>query len=478
MDTTKDKISKLIKKALEKKIETNNIEFKDARAGIPSDLWRPITAFANSPNGGLIVFGVKEENPPSRKLIPVGNLDIQTLQEKIVSLMEHSIQNHSEYNLEIISISGKDLLVLEIHETEKENKPCYKKKLGMDKGACIRVGNVNQPITEEELRSFLRYSPAYNFDKTFYKKLNLDNLDKIKIKLFLDESAKKRGRKYSQNSDIRQTLANIGILTENESKYYPTLAGTLIFSKNIPQDYAQFSRYIVRCVSYAGNSPSSKIIDKKEIIGTLDNQVDESLSFILRSIKTKAKIIKSKRVEEYEYPELALREIVVNALIHRDYSNTGTYVQITIFKDRVEITNPGTLPPGVTVENLKVSQFSRNGIISKVMRDLDYMEEFGRGIDLIYSEMKQWGLVEPLFKNSSNSFKVTLLGSNYLGLNQRQLNFWHILQNKNHLTASIAHENFPEVSRATINSDLKQMVKLGLIKLRGSSSNSYYEPEY
>ncbi len=474
----KTKIIKQIEEALDNKTETNYIEFKDARSGIPSDLWKPITAFSNSPNGGIIVLGVKEENPPSRKLIPVGGLDLQTLQEKIVSLMEHSIQNNSQYNLDVVNIRGKNLLVLKIQETEKENKPCYKKNLGMDKGAYIRVGNINQQITEEELRSFLRYSPAYNFDKTLLSDLSFEDLNKAKIKLFLNESAKKRGRKYSNDLNIKQTLLNIGILTKDNNEYFSTLAGYLIFSKQIPQDTLSFSRYLVRCINYSGKSPSSEIINKKDIIGNLDEQVDDSLSFILKSIKTEAKIVKSRRIERYEYPELALREIVVNALIHRDYSNTGTYVQITIFKDRIEISNPGTLPPGVTVENIKISQFSRNEVISRVMRDLNYVEEFGRGIDLIYSEMKKWGLVEPLFKNSANSFKVTLLGSDYLGLNHRQLNFWNILQSKNHLTASVAHEIFSDVSRATINNDLKQMVKMGLIKLQGSSSNSYYEPEY
>jgi ATP-dependent DNA helicase RecG len=170
--------------------------------------------------------------------------------------------------------------------------------------------------------------------------------------------------------------------------------------------------------------------------------------------------------------------MIVNALIHRDYSNKGTYVQITVFSDRIEISNPGTLPPGLTVENLKVSQFSRNGTISRIMRDMDYMEEYGRGIDLIYSEMSNWELLDPLFKNSSNSFKVTILGKNYLSLNERQIKFWHVLQNKNHLTASIAHQFFPDISRPTINNDLKTMINLGLIKMKGSSSNSYYEPEY
>ncbi len=308
--------------------------------------------------------------------------------------------------------------------------------------------------------------------------LEYDDLSLEKIKNFLNKSAERRQRQFPSDQPLEQTLINMGLIKPIDHSYKPTLAGAIIFYKNQPQDIDELSRYIVRCVKYAGKSASSDIVDQLDIFGTLDQQVDDSMKFILRNIRRKARIVGSKREEIFEYPQLAIREVLVNAIIHRDYSNTGTYVQIVIFDDRIEVSNPGTLPPGITVENLKISQFSRNGVIAKIMRDLDYMEEFGRGIDLIYSQMNSIGLVEPLFKNSSNSFKVTLLGEEYTKLNERQLRFWHILQEKNHLTASIAHEQFPNLSRPTINGDLRTMLEMGLIKQKGSSSSTYYEPEY
>jgi len=469
---------KEIKEALSSESETDKIEFKDARSGLPGNLWKPITAFSNSPGGGFIVLGVKEMADQRRRFVLVGGLDIQTLQEKIVSLMEHVIQHNAPYELKKIKVNNSDLLVLVITETSIENKPCYNKKLGIQRGACVRVGNVNRLISEEELRSFLRYSPAYNYDKRPIKVVDMDGLSDTKIRTFLDKSAKRRKREYPKDQSLEKTMQNLGLVVGLAGRYYPTLAGYIIFASGVPQDIEPLSRYVVRCVSYAGKSSASKILDQVDIVGPLDQQVEESLKFVLKNIRTKARIVGSKREEYSEYPELALREIIVNALIHRDYSNTGTYVQMVIFKDRIEVSNPGTLPPGITVENIKESQFSRNAVIAKVMRDMDYMEEYGRGIDLIYSQMDKWGLVEPLFKNVANTFKVTLLGDDYLDLNERQLKFWHVLQDKNHLTATIAHKHFPRVSRGTINIDLKDMVEMGLIRMKGSSSSSYYEPEY
>ncbi len=471
-------LTKEIKETLLGESETNRVEFKDARSGLPGNLWRPITAFSNTPGGGLIVLGVKEVAGQKRKFTPVGGLDIQTLQEKTVSLMENVIQHNAPYKLRKVKVSTYNLLVLVVAETSIENKPCYNKSLGMQKGACVRVGNVNRLITEEELRSFLRYSPAYNFDKKPIETVDIKSLSETKIKNFLDKSAKRRKREYPKDQPLEKTMQNLGLVTSMAEDVYPTLAGYIIFASGVPQDIEPLSRYVVRCVSYTGKSSASKILDKADIVGPLDQQIEESLVFVLKNIRTKAKIVRSKREEYPEYPELALREVIVNALVHRDYSNTGTYVQIAIFRNRIEISNPGTLPPGITVENLKESQFSRNAVIARVMRDMDYMEEYGRGIDLIYSQMNKWGLVEPLFKNVANTFRVTLLGDDYLELNERQLKFWHVLQDKNQLTATIAHKYFPRVSRGTINIDLRGMVKMGLIRMRGSSSNSYYEPEY
>lgn len=399
-------LEKIVLDAIQIRSENDSVEFKDCRSGLYQDMWKPITAFSNSPGGGTIIMGVAETHTPKRKLSIVGGLQLDDLQEKLVNFMEQKIINKSEYQLKIFPCKEFKLLALIISETPRESKPCYFKDLGIDKGACMRIGNTNRQITEEELRSFLRYTPAYNYDKKVVHETDLSILSEQKINDFLEKSARRTKRLFDKDTEKFSVYKNIGIVAELDENKYPTIAGVLIFSNKTPQDIEPLSRYIIRCVRYSGDTPSSRIIDKADVLGTLDDQVDEVLKFILRNIKREAYVVGSKRVERYEFPELALREITVNAIVHRDYSNKGTYVQVAVFANRIEVSNPGTLPPGVNVENLKIAQFSRNNVIAQIMRDLDYMEEFGRGIDLVYSTMLDWHLVEPLFKNVANVLKL------------------------------------------------------------------------
>ena len=467
---------RIVVASLASNTETDKIEYKDARSGAPKELWRPVSAFSNSPGGGIIVFGVMQTNNAGLKV--VGGLDLSNLQEKITSYIREKIKNPGEYSIKVFNLENQDLLALLISELPKELKPCYYQELGMPRGACIRLGNINRQITEEELRSFLRYSPQYKFDRTPAKGTTTNDLSREKIQEFLNKSAKRANRVFPSDMPYEKVLRNLGIVSEHDGTFIPTVGGYLVFSNINPQEIEPFSRYIIRCVRYAGGTSSTPIIDQLDVYGTLDSQIDQVHKFVLRNIKINARVEGTRRVEDYEYPPDAIREVVANAAIHRDYIITGTYTQVAIFSDRIEISNPGTLPPGITIENLKESQFSRNEVLANLMRGLDYMEEFGRGIDLVYAKMAEYLLVAPLFKNRSNTFKVTLLGTRFKKLNERQVKIWDFLQDYNQINISTALKLFPNVSRATISNDLKFLVNVGLIVQKGASSTTFYEPVY
>lgn len=473
-ELTSEQILARIEESRRYRSETHNVEFKDARGGFPDSSWKTISSFSHRPGGGLIVFGVFEDR--SKAIIEVvGVPDLAFLQEKIVSFLNEVMQNHGNYYLKILTLEEKSILVLQISETIDEKKPCFNKRLGLPRGATIRDGNVDRPITDEEMRAFIRNSDVFKFDKTQAAQTDISLLDLYKIKELLVKSAEKARRPSADHEVTNDIMRNLGIIDAFNGNLIPTVAGFLVFSKDEPQAILQFSRYKVRCVRYAGNSVATPILDNLDVSGTLDKQIDLIYQFILRNIPLKAKIIGAKRVEEYEYPPEAIRELVANAVIHRDYLITETYTQVNIFSNRIEISNPGNLPPGITVENLRDSQFSRNEVIASLLKDLDYLEEYGRGINIVLTKMNEWLLLEPLFKNTSNSFKVILLGDSFSGLNERQISIWHYLQSNRTITAKECLELLPGVSRPSINKDLQGLTQLQLLILKGSAGRTYYE---
>jgi predicted HTH transcriptional regulator len=456
--------------------ETDSIEFKDAREGFPRSIWNSISAFSHKPHGGIIVFGIKEDRE-NHNIEVVDHLDLALLQEKLSNFLSQEIVNCGEHEIILFDFEGKKLLALLIKETPDEKKPCYYKDLGLPKGACIREGNVSRTITDEEMKLFIRNASIFKFDRTKAIGTSREDLKDNKIIEFLKKSAERIGRTENIFDLSLDVLRNLGILDIYDGKWFPTVAGLLIFGNN-PQQFTNFTRYVVRAVRYQGNTVATEIIDRQDISGNLDEQINTMQAFILRNISQKSQIIGTKRVDRYEYPEEAIRELVANAVIHRDYQITETYTQINIFSNRIEISNPGNLPPGVTVDNIKEAQFSRNEFIARILKDMDYLEEYGRGIDIVLSKMKEWDLLEPIFKNTSNKFSVILFGQSFKELNSRQIKIWQILQERKRITTLDCMKIFPDVSRATLNNDLNKLVRLELIIQRGTSNTTFYMSNY
>ncbi len=466
-----DQIIKEIEKALQLNSETELVECKEARGGFPNDkVAQSLSAFGNT-KGGIIAFGIKENDV--RALEVIGSQNVAQLQEKMVALSAESMSEVLRLEYFIIKISGKDILAVYIPECRNRTKPYHIKKYGMDRGAYIRDGTTDRRMTREEVQDYVRNAQTDDFDGHCADDVSVEDLDMDKIKSFLQESANKTGRTFNKLDD--SVLKNIGVINaSDDASIKATIAGYLIFAKERPQNKLQFERYKIRCVRYKGSGVSSDIIDKADIIGTLDEQIDAMEAFVLRNIKMSAKIVGTKRVERYEYPQEAIREIVANAVIHRDYRITETYTQINIFEDRIEVFNPGNLPPGVTIENIKDAQESRNRIIAARLNEMDYLEEYGRGIDIVFDKMREWGLLPPIFKNTSNSFKVILPSEKLSQLNDRQLEIWQYLIDQQKITRNDIENMLSHVPQATVSSDLLKMQGIGLVLKQGQSKSTYY----
>ncbi|MDO8604286.1 MAG: ATP-binding protein [bacterium] len=465
---TKDEIIKKIKYGLEISSELSDLEFKTATDNIPNEIWRSISAFANRRGGGLIVFGVDE-----RQNAITGCNNLGQMQTKLTEVFNDKMSFILRPEYHVIEIDGKTILAVNIPECPKDYMPCYFKPVGLPSGAYIREGNTSRKITDNEFRTYVATSKEFQFDLSEARGAERNDISTEKVEILLTQSEElvKRGAEHVINDAV---LENLGVVSLFDGGYKPTVGGYLIFSKDPPQKRSPYNRYAVRCIHYKGSDPSSEILDSVDVIGTLDVQIDEAYKFILKNITKKSVIVGTKRVEKYEYPKEAIRELVANAIIHRDYKIIETYTQIRIFQDRVEITNPGSLPPGVTVDNLKEAQFSRNSMIAARLKDMKYLEEYGRGIDIVVKKMTEWGLPSPLFRNTVNSFEAILLGETYQDINDRQIKIIDVLLIKGRLAASDCLKILKGTPRATINSDLKKLKDLGVIVTKGASVNTYY----
>ena len=302
------------------------------------------------------------------------------------------------------------MVAAEIAEMDSINKPCYYSGKGKSKGSYIRIGEANLPMTEYEIYSYdafkyktedeLRTNPR--IDGTFFDTIQLDGF-----------IAKAVSVKPNLVNLDKKTLININGLSDRNG--IPTVSGIMLFGK-YPQ-YLSPNLDIVAVVcathNYAEeNAEGERFLVNKRLDGTIFQMLDTSLAFVQQHMATKTIIdITGHRNDESEYPVKAIREIILNALIHRDYSihTENEPIRIEMYPDRIEISNLGGLYGRLSIDDLgKTKADVRNPFIAAALEILNVTENRYSGIPTIYAEMKKAGLTEPEFENLRGTFKVTL----------------------------------------------------------------------
>jgi len=232
-----------------------------------------------------------------------------------------------------------------------------------------------------------------------FEDLNRSNIDE-----YMHRREQKLGRKIEE--PVEKFLTNTGILIEQDGKQVPTAGGILLFGK-APQHFLWFSS--VSLIRFKGKDVGDVIIDRKEARGTVPEMIESAAQFMVKHMKMGGRIEGIQRKDIPEYPLVIVREAVINAIVHRDYSMQSVSVRIFMFDDRVEIYTPGGLPGPVTIENMEFTQYSRNKVIVEGLTYLgDYMERLGTGIRRIKTIAKRSGLKEPRFVDTGIDFILTL----------------------------------------------------------------------
>lgn len=401
-------VIKQIEYVLKFKTETSRMETKSAKDGFPKKCYDTISAFANK-NGGIIIFGIDEENDFSLNDV----YDINDLQKQITSLCSDAFEPIIRPEFLSVEYKNKKLLVVQINEIAQNKKPCFYKPKGLNKGSYIRVGDRDDVMTDYEIYALQSYNDRVFEDSRPIRNAELSDLNKEKLEEYI-EKIKKNKPNFAKN-DFNKCLKLCHIIDNNEDKIFPTLAGMLLFGE-YPQLF--YPQIFVACTNIPGlqmgdtNSLGERFIDNKRVEGTIEEMLLGTMNFLERNMKSSVVINdKGIRIDRTEYPLKALREAVVNALVHRDYSTQKetVYIAVNMYKDRIEIISPGALFGSNKLEKLGTSDVmeTRNPTIVKILEEnSSILENRHSGIETMRREMMAYGLPEPEFYNERDSFKV------------------------------------------------------------------------
>ena len=394
----------LVNDIRKKKCESNYIELKAAAKGCPK-IFDTLSSFSNQENGGKIIFGIDENN----NYDICGVYDAADLQKKI---MEQSLQMEPVVRplCTVATIDGKTVVCAEIQGLDNFSKPCFYKGVGRLKGSYIRVADGDRLMTEYEIYSYEAFKKKIEDELRIADRANIEDIMTNNLEKYLLELRSKKAKFTNLSNEKICRLQ--GFI--NESK--PTLAGVMMFS-DYPQAF--FPQLCITAVSIPGTEMSEigsvgeRFIDNERIDGTFTQMLNDALIFVRKNIKSKTIIDKNtgKRVDKPDYPIVAIRELIINALVHRDYSIHTDYTPITIkiFSDRFEIENPGGLYGRMTIDQLgKVSADTRNPFIANALEILGETENRYSGIPTIINAMKEYGLPEPKFESERGIFRATL----------------------------------------------------------------------
>ncbi|SET15802.1 ATP-dependent DNA helicase RecG [[Clostridium] aminophilum] len=387
------------------KCETPTLEIKSAEKGCPKHLYDSLSSFSNQDDGGVIVFGVDEEHGFKE----VGVYDPQDIQKKI---NEQCLQMEPVVRplLTVAEKNGLFFVAAEIPGADITERPVFYQGRGRVKGSFVRVGDSDEPMTEYEVYSYEAYRKKYQDDIRVVERATFAALNQEAVTNYI--GLLKTGKpklaaipddeiyelmSIKRNDQI--TLSTVMNFSPYPQAYFPQLCivATVVPGKEIGEIGEQGERFL----------------DNQRIEGNIREMLDGAMQFVNRNMHTKT-IIDSrtgKREDRTDYPVTALRETILNALVHRDYSihTERMPIQITMYEDRIEIRNPGGLYGRIRIDQLgKVQPDTRNPIIATELEVLKVTENRYSGIPTIRKAMQEYGLPQPEFLEERGSFVVKL----------------------------------------------------------------------
>lgn len=405
-----EELAALVQKIQRLGCETQQIELKSANKGTPTRLYDTLSGFSNQDDGGVIIFGIDEETNFS----VVGVYDAQDLQKKVTEQCKQ-MEPVVWPLFSVALIDEKIIVSAEIPGVDISDRPVFYRGVGRVKGSYIRVGESDEPMSEYEIYSYDAFRKRIRDDlrQVVTAKTNLFNEELLSKYI---NRVKQERKNLSQNVSDAEILELMGVLSDG----VPTLSGVITFSK-YPQGY--FPQFCITAVALPGlqmgelGGEGERFLDNQRITGAVPEMLAQAVDFVRKNSRISTIIDENgKRNDKAEYPLKAVREAVLNALVHRDYSihTEGVPIRIEMYRDRLEIKNSGGLYGKINIDSLgKVRPETRNAALANILEILDITENRYSGIPTIRSEFENAGLPEPVFSVCHGEFVVVLRNNIY-----------------------------------------------------------------
>lgn len=426
--------------------EGQKIEFKEK----PSSLAPEMVAFANA-NGGHIYIGIADQ----------GEIRPISLTNRLKSQISDIARNCDPPVQVKVFQAAKGVVIVEIPEGGDKPHKCKE-------GFFLRIGPNTQKLKRDEIVHLIQHAGKIRFDEminnrfVFQKDFDSEEWEKYR---------KLAG--YPSTMKVADALVNIGVASIQEKRVLFTNAALLFFAKN-PQRYFPEAR--VTCLKYRGHNRYD-IADRYECKGSILTQLEKTLAFFERYNARQIKITGAPRHEEWEdYPAVAIREAIINALIHRDYFYDSSHIYLHIYDDHLELDNPGGLIGGLTLEELGSKAARRNRMLADLMQRAGYIENAGTGILRIREALKKNNNPPPEIA-ATNFFSLRLIArpKNLTedSLTDRQRILYAFIAQRG-MVSKADCQKITGVGPDTTLGELKILLSKGLIQKKGKGKNTRY----
>jgi len=455
--------------------EGRRIEFKSS---LPegNQIVHTVIAFANGV-GGEIFLGIENT---TRTVIGVANSDVFKIEEMISQMIFDNCSPLIIPDITIYSYKDKNILCVKVYPSK--NGPYFIKSKGKNNGTYIRVGSTNRIADEAILAELERRHRNVSFDSLVVydvplKECNLEQFSEF----YLEKAGKQIGDEQLISLELVKTEREEKLLTNTAI----LLAANLVKKQLFP--YAK-----IECARFKGQS-TSVMIDQQTIDGPVFMHPEEAMKFIMRNISQGSTIDLVYRKDRWEYPLKAIREAVINAVVHRDYSILGSDIKIAIFDDMLEITSPGVLMSSVSPESLvNTPSEIRNRILAPIFKDCMLIEQWGSGFQKIYEELKEYPEISLKINEPGLSFQMQFIKTGYIaennppigndgglngglngGLSESLQQLFQAIKGAPGIQVKDLSEKLNR-SVDTLDKQIKKLVDSGLIERRGSKKTGGY----